>query len=170
MKKFVKLGALAVAMLFLAVNVQAQKFGYVNSAAILADLAEVKQMQSSLKSLQTQLEKKGQQLVTDYQAKEREAIAKQERGELSPVEEQTVLQDLQTKQQEIMKFQQEMQEKLVAKEQELLEPILKRIETAINSVADEGGYTYIFDSASGAILYADENSNLNELVKAKLIN
>ncbi len=166
MKYSIKLGGLLVALLFFSMGASAQKYGYLNSAAILADMPEVKQMQSNLQALQTQLQKKGQQMLQEYQQKEQDAIARKERGELSPKEEEQMLAELQKMQQDIMNFQQEMQRTLAEKEQELMKPIYDKIQKAIKEVAEEQGYTMIFDAA--ALLYADEAADVSALVRAKL--
>ena len=168
MKKVIKLSVLAIGMMLTVTAVHAQKYGYVNSAAILAELPQVQQMRSNLESYGSILQKKGQQMLTDYQTKEQEAVQKEQAGQLAPAEKEQVLADLQKKQQEIMAFEQEMQQKMVAKEQELLQPILDQVSQAIDEVAKENGYTFIFDASSGAILYADETSDITEQVKAKL--
>ena len=51
---------------------------------------------------------------------------------------------------------------------ELLEPILAKARKAIEDVATEGSFTYIFDKSSGNILYAKESENVIALVKKKL--
>lgn len=168
MKKVFKLSLLMLAMLTMAPKIDAQQIVYVNSAAILSEMPEVSEMRSNLEAFQTQLQRKGQQLVEAYQQQENDAIQKEERGELSPAEKERILADLQAKQQEILAFEQEMQQKLLEKEQELLQPILNRVNDAITAVADENGYTYIFDLSSGAILYADETADVSNQVKAKL--
>ncbi len=170
MKKIVKMSALSVALFFMVSTMQAQKFGYLNSASILSELPEVKQMRSNLEGLQAQLEKKGKQMVTEYQEKEKAATTKKSRGELSPLEEEKVMKELQDKQNEIVKYQSESQKKLSDKEQELLKPILAKINTAINEVAKENGFQFIFDSSTGVILYADETQDVSEMVKSKLGN
>ena len=71
-------------------------------------------------------------------------------------------------QQRIQAFQQSAQQSLQAKEQELLEPILTKARTAIEEVAEEGNFTYIFDKSLGTILYAKESENVLPLVKKKL--
>ena len=169
MKKFFQLSAL-IALFFLTANttVEAQKFGYINSAAVLAELPEVQQMRSNLEGLQTQLQKKGQQMLADYQAKQQDAVTKQKNGTMSPVEEKQILEDLQKKEQEIMKFEQEMQQKLGSKEQELLNPILEKVNNAIQAVAKENSFQFIFDTSSGVLLYADESQDITTMVKAKL--
>ncbi len=169
MKTLLKTAMLSLLFLFAFQQADAQlKVGYINSAEILADMPDVKQMQSNLEGLQTQLQKRGQQLIAEYQQKEQDALQRKERGELSPAEEEKVLQELQAKQEEIYNFQNEMQQKLAEKEQELLTPILNRINAAIQEIAKSEGYAYIFDLSSGAILYADESLDLTQKVKAKL--
>lgn len=168
MKTFVKIGAFLIAMVCITATTQAQKFGYVNSAAILSEMPAVKQMQSNLEGLQTQLEKKGKQMIDDFQAQQQDAAQKEQTGVLSPVQRETLLKELQAKEQEIIKFQKESQQKLLEKEQELLKPIQDKIIKAINMIAEEGSYQYIFDGTSGVLLYADESTDLNEQVKAKM--
>ena len=70
--------------------------------------------------------------------------------------------------QRIQSFQQNAQQALQAKEQELLEPILAKAREAIEEVAKEGGYTYIFDRSLGTILFAKESENIIDKVKKKL--
>jgi outer membrane protein len=168
MKNVLQLGAMLALLFFSLGTAQAQKYGYVNSAAILAELPSVKAMRSNLEAYQKQLQKQGQKMVEEYQAREQEAVQKEQSGQLAPIEKEKILAELQKKQEEIMGFEQEMQQNLVKKEQELLEPILEKVNTAIEAVAAEGSYTMIFDASSGSILYADEAVDLTEQVKAKL--
>ncbi len=149
-------------------SAQSKKLGYINSAAILAEMPEVKQMQANLEGFQAQLQKKGEQMVSEYQQKQQDAIQRKQQGTLSPVEEEQLLKELQEKEQAIYAYQAEMQQKLAEKEQTLLKPILEKINAAIQEVAQSEGYAYIFDLSTGAILYADESLDLTEKVKAKL--
>ena len=45
---------------------------------------------------------------------------------------------------------------------------MSKARAAIEDVAKEGKFTYIFDSSMGSILYADESENVMTLVKKKL--
>ena len=47
-------------------------------------------------------------------------------------------------------------------------PILQKVNEAIKSVAKTNGYTYIFDTAAGSLLYVDETDNILPLLKAYL--
>ena len=147
---------------------QAQKFGYVNSGAILAELPEMKQLQSSLEAYQTILKKDGEAKVAAFQQKQESAAQKKQRGEMTPKEEEVVTADLQKMQEDLYAYGQKMESDLAAKQQKDMEPILTKVNTAIQDVAKEGSYQYIFDAQSGVILYADESSDVTKLVKAKL--
>lgn len=158
-------------VLFLAVlslPLVGQKFGYLNSAQILAEMPEVAQMNSNLEGYKTVLQKKGQQMVEEFQLKQQDAVTRKERGELSPVAEQQIMTELQNKQNEILAYEQSMQQDLAKKESELLQPILERVNEAIQLVAKENGFTYIFDVSAGVLLYADETLDVTPLVKTKL--
>lgn len=167
-KRIFRTFSMAALLLIGALSVQAQTFAYINSGEILAAMPEVAQMRSSLEGYQTQLEKKRKLMIEDYQQKEQTAIQKDERGELSRMQKEKLMTELQELQEEIMSYNQEMRKKISDKEQELLKPLLDRVNEAIEVVAKEEGHLMIFDLNSGTILYADEGSNLNEKVKAKL--
>lgn len=165
MIKYLIIGALTLAA---STQVDAQKFGYLNSKALLAEMPEVKQANSNLEALQKQLQKKGQQMLQSLQTKYQELQRKEQQGELSPkqLEEEATL--LKQKEEELGKFEQDMQKQLVEKENQLLQPILDKVNTAIRAVAKENGYEYIFDASTGFVLYADESTDVTNLVKAKL--
>lgn len=166
MRRILKISSLLVFLFAVTSTAMAQKFGYVNSTAILAELPDVKQADANLEALQKQLQKKGQgmleQLQKDYQAIQ-ERVA---RGELSPKEQEDEAKKLETRQQEIGKFEQEMVQQVQEKRNTLLEPIYKKVNDAIQAVAKENGFTMIFDQA--ILLYADEAQDVSTMVRAKL--
>lgn len=144
----------------------AQKFGYVNSAAILAEMPEVKQADANLEALQKQLQKKGQGMVETLQKDYTAVRQKVDAGELSPLQQQQESDRLEKAQAEIAKFEQEMSEQIQAKRQELLQPIYDKVNQAIKDVAEENGFQLIFDQ--GVLLYAEESQDVSKLVRAKL--
>jgi len=167
MKKLLKIGILLVAIAcFSFTSLEAQKYGYIDSNALIETMPAVKQMRPELEALSTQLNKKREQMYTTYKEKGEAARLKQEAGGLSPKEAETVQGELAALEQEIMKYEQTMQTKLASKEQELLNPILEKVQTAIEAVAKENGYTMIFNAA--VLLYADEMTDVSALVKTKL--
>jgi outer membrane protein len=168
MKRLVKLTAFVI-IAFCAVNVNAQaklKFGHINSYSLLKlmpgrDSAyakiqnEVKTYQSQYQAMQTEYEQKSQDYQTNLPNMS-ELIKKTKEAEL---------QDLQ---QRMEKFQTSAQEALQKKQTELLQPIIDKAKKAIEAVGKEQGYTYIFDSALGSLLYLGGGEDIMPLVKKKL--
>ena len=57
---------------------------------------------------------------------------------------------------------------IAARREDLLKPILTRVEDAVKAVATENSYLMIFDTSSGAFLFAAESDDVSPLVKKKL--
>lgn len=154
--------------LLAAVSVNAQKFGYLNSAQLLAELPEVKAADTQLETYQKQLMSSGESMVkkleTKYQAYAKEA----QEGLLSQVEMQKKEQELATEQQKIQAYEVEVQQKILSKREELYKPILDKVKVALEGIGKEEGYTMIFDSSAGTILHANDSENLMSKVKSKL--
>ncbi|GJM31096.1 MAG: hypothetical protein DHS20C18_00970 [Saprospiraceae bacterium] len=166
MKKILKLGSFFIAMFCLVSAVQAQKFGYVNSGALLDQMAEVKQADANLEALQKQLQKKGQGMLEQLQKDYIEIQKKVENGDLSPKQQEEEAAKLEKRQQDLAKFEQDMVKQLQDKRTELLQPIYDKINTAISDVAKENGFQFIFDQ--GILLYADQAQDVSTMVKSKL--
>lgn len=75
------------------------------------------------------------------------------------------LADMQTR---INNFQQQAQTQLQDKQAQLLNPIIEKATKAINTVAKEGGYIYIYDIRT--LVYVDtlKSVNIGPLVKTRL--
>jgi outer membrane protein len=148
--------------------IDAQKFGYLNSQALMAELPEVKQADATLKALQTQLEKKGQQMVQELETKYKDLQRREQTGEISPKALEEEARKLKEQEGELSKYEQDVQKQLMTKRQEMLQPLIDKINAAIKQVATEGQYTYIFDSSAGILLYAQESMDVTATVKSKL--
>lgn len=168
MKNFLKISALFIAMVCSVGVIQAQKFGYVNSAAILAEMPKVKQADANLEALQKQLQKKGQGMVEQLQKDYTDLQGKVQNGDLSPKQQEEEAKKLKDREMEIAKFEQEMVQQIQDKRTELLQPIYDEVNQAIKDVAEENSFQFIFDASTGIMLYADESQNVQDLVKTKL--
>jgi len=146
----------------------AQKFGYCNSLALLAELPEVKQADSDLQAYQTQLQKKGQEMVKAFQEKAQELQRKQDQGTISPKDFSEQEAKLVKEQEDINKYAQEVDQKLGQKREELYKPILEKVNAAMQEVAKAGGYTMVFDTSTQVLLFADESMDVTKEVIAKL--
>ena len=103
-----------------------------------------------------------QEFQTDYQALQAQA----QEGTMSPKQQQEAAAKLQVREEEIGQFEQSMMADLQKKRGELLEPIYESINNAIKEVAEENGYTFIFDQQ--VLLYGQESQDVGAMVKAKL--
>lgn len=150
------------------VSLSAQNFGYVNTQELIQSIPEVKEANSNIETFRNQLQKKGQDMIKSLQSKYASLEQKRERGEMSPKQIEVEAEKLRAEEQQIMKFEQESQQQIVKKSEDLLQPLRTKIQTAIDDVAAENGYTYIFDYSTGFVLYGDASADVSGLVRAKL--
>lgn len=170
MKKILIALVLGIAMIALNLNaVQAQtapKFGHINSVELLQAMPETdsaqiilqayaKELESNIQTMQTELETK----YMDYQNNQAQW------SDLIRQTKQKELQDLQTRAQEFME-QADLEYK--NQSQKMLAPITEKAKKAIEDVAKEGKYSYIFDTSVGSVLYSVEGDDVTVLVKNKL--
>ena len=168
MKKLIKISFLFVALVFMTTTLQAQKFAYVFSLQILAELPETKQADANLETLQTQLQKKFEGMYTAAQNQAKQFQDDFAAGRLSPVQQEEAQATMASEEKKIMEFQQKIQKQIEDKRNELYGPILEKVDTAIKEVAKEQGLTMVFNADTQILLYADESTNVTDKVKAKL--
>ena len=154
--------------LIMTIAVSAQKFGYINSQQLIDQIPQVKEAKAELETLQKQFENEAQDKFNSLQTKYQALNRKQEQGEIAPKQLEVEAQQLEAERLKIAKFQQERQQQLQEKSESLMSPIRDQINTAIQEVAKENDFVYIFDESTGIILYADATTNVGDLVKAKL--
>ena len=177
MEKGLKIFALAAFVLFVAASTAIDgtvKIGYINSAAIIADLPDAKMADADLKVLQEQLQKRAQKMVANFETAYKAAAEKEQAGQLSPAQLAEEQDKLNTQRETIAENDQTMRKQLGDKQLELMGPIMEKVGNAINAVGKEGGYQVVFDvSVPGGdgrsfVVYADEAQDISEAVKAKL--
>jgi outer membrane protein len=149
-------------------GLQAQKFGFINTQALISEIPEVKEANANLETYKAQLQKKGQAMIQSLQTKYQELERKQQQGEIAPKQLETEAAKLKEEETKIGQFEQTSQQQIVTKSEQLLKPLRDKIQKAIDDVAVENGYQYIFDASLGIILYADDATDVSALVKAKL--
>ena len=163
MKKLILVSFLA----FLSISTIGQnKFGYIDSSELLSIMPEKKTAETVLQDFAKSLESQLSAMQGEYQASVQDYQTNE--ATYTDLVKQDKIAEIQGLEQRIQAFQQNAQNALQQKEQELLEPILSKARTAIEDVAKEGKFTYIFDSSMGSILYAEESENIMALVKKEL--
>ncbi|WP_281166958.1 OmpH family outer membrane protein [Mariniradius saccharolyticus] len=144
----------------------ASAYGAVNPTAILASMPDVEQADFQINVLVKELQKRGQDMVDQFQQDYRAVMQKVERGELSPAKQEEESARLDAKQSEIISFEQQMTNQLQDARNKLYEPIFKRVNEAVANVAKEQNLSMVFEM--GALLYSDPALDISALVKRKL--
>ena len=147
-------------------SIAQNKFGYIDSQELLMLMPERKTAETEVASFAKSLEAQLGSMTAEYQESVQEYQANE--ATYTDLVKQDKVAEITGLEQRIQSFQQNAQQSLQTKEQELLEPILSKARKAIEDVANEGGFTYIFDRSSGNILFAKESENVIALVKKKL--
>ena len=163
MKKITFLALLSILTLS---TIAQNKFGYIDSQELLMLMPERKAAETEVQNFAKSLEAQLGALTAEYQGEVQEYQANE--ATYTDLIKQDKIAEITGLEQRIQAFQQNAQQQLQNKEQELLEPILTKARNAIEDVAEEGNFTYIFDKSLGSILYAKESENVLPLVKKKL--
>jgi outer membrane protein len=163
-----KVTTIILAFLCVGMTLNAQKFGYLNSALLLSELPEVKAADSELTAYQKQLVAQGETMVKKFETKYQKYVQEANEGVLSQVQMQQKEGELGQEQQKIQQYEVEVQQKIMKKREELYQPILDKVKLALDAIGKENGYTMIFDASNGVILHANESEDVMSLVKAKL--
>ena len=164
--------ALLAAGTLAATSAQAQaplKIGYTDVQYVLAQMPESKQIESELKTyngqLEAQLKSKTGELETKYKS--------YQAGEatMTDVVKADKQKELQGMQQSIQEFQRSAEQSLQQKQQALLKPALDKLQKTIDVVANENGFTYVFNSDGGGsplLLHAPKEGDISDLVLKKM--
>ena len=164
MKKTILIMAAMMAIPALAV---AQKLGHINSQELIqamperaAAVAKLDTVANALESELTKMTDEYYSKVQDYQKNEAsmtDAIKQTRQSELAEME------------QRIQTFRQQAQQDLQKQQETLFAPIFEKAQKAISEVGKEEGFSYIFDTASQAIVFsADNTEDVLPKVKKKL--
>ncbi|MBR1786979.1 MAG: OmpH family outer membrane protein [Paludibacteraceae bacterium] len=143
----------------------AQKFGYINTQEVFAQMPDVKIVQSKLdsigKSYENQIASMREELARKYQEYQ------EQQSTMTDALKQLKEQEIYDMQQRSQTFVQQVQQDYERQQQELLAPVHEKLSSAIKKVGEEKGFTYIFDSAA-MVYIAPDAVNVASDVKAKL--
>lgn len=156
-----------VALTCLTSNLFAQdKFGHIHSEQLLMLMPETADADKAIQEYNQTLEAQLQAMYGEYQTKLGEYQANE--ALMTDVVKEAKVKEIQDLELRIQEFQQSSQGSLQQKRNDVLAPLLEKAQNAINEVAEENNYTYIFDISLGSIVYGKESHDIMPLVKAKL--
>ena len=166
MTKTIKLALLLILVAAGSMQAQNLKFGHINSTQLLSLMPETKVADSTLQKFGTSLESQLKTMTNEYQSKVSEFRAN-EATMAEPIKEMKA-KEINDLEQRIQDFQDSAQQSLQKKKEEIYTPIIKKAEDAIKGIAKEKGYSYIFDTSVGVVLFAQESDDILPQVKTKL--
>ena len=163
--------AAAIPLTFSAVAHAQAKIGYVNFQKALAELDEAKAARTRLEGIKEQ-KQKDLDKAQDQLKKDKETFDKQS-ATMSDQAKQQKAEDLQKRFIDLQQNFEKGRAELAQKENEEFQPIVAKMRTIINSIAQKEGFTMVFDA--GGIAYAPDSldltpqlvRNYNEQNKAK---
>ena len=142
------------------------KVGHINSQEILAALPARADAEKKAQDFAAEKQKMIEAMYAEYQASAQKyqnfpADATQtERSSL-----QTQILDMEGR---IQNAETQARQDIAAMEQELITPMLTQVQDAINAVAKANGYSYVFDTSTGVVVFFEGGEDIAPLVKANL--
>lgn len=162
----IKLFIVAAILFLSAGNVMAQKSGYISVDQVVSLMPEVGKLDSLLRKYQADsLNPEFAYMVSEYNRKDSSVNGKDSLKTPVAVR-QKIRQEMEGLAYQIQNWQGIAQQAMQAKQQNLLEPIYRKVDNAIQAVAKENGYGYVFNRE--ALLVMPPADDLMPLVAKKL--
>ncbi|MEN8158005.1 MAG: OmpH family outer membrane protein [Bacteroidota bacterium] len=158
---------LAIAILTMALAVNAQKFGHITAEALLQVMPEYDSVQVALQQLQQDYSLEIERIQVEINKKIEEF--NQTEATMSDLIREAKASEIQEMQVRLQNFTQTAQQDLQQQSMAMVQPVMEKIRKAIAAVAKENGLIYVFDMSQGNPVYASEESvDVLPLVKTKL--
>lgn len=143
------------------------KIGYTNAEYIAYSHPDyqviTRQLEEHKLKIQSMLEQKYQEFQSLQAEYERASQSGGDQFMIKDIERRAM-----NKQQEIQQFQLDGEQMMLEKQQSLMKPLQDKIEAAIKEVAQEQGYTHVFDGNSLLYMQNFESYNITDAVLKKL--
>lgn len=147
-------------------SVHAQKSGYISVEQMVSLMPEVPRIDTALQKFQSDsLNAEFASLVQEYQYKD-SILTKTDTTKIPVAVKRQHRQDLEQIAYQVQNWQQISQNVMQNKQQEMLAPVYQRVMKAINDVAKENGYSFVYNQE--VLLVAPPSDNLLPLVAKKL--
>ncbi|HQV76688.1 MAG TPA: OmpH family outer membrane protein [Flavobacteriales bacterium] len=145
---------------------QTTKLGHIDRQKLMLLLPERLTAETKMQGFAKTLDDRLKAMGAEYQAKVADVQSRADA--MTQTEKDVAVREIGELEQRIQSAQQKAQEDLDKQEEELLKPMVDRTNAAISEVAAANGFTYIFDTSTGFVLYYDKGEDIIDLVKAKL--
>jgi outer membrane protein len=143
------------------------KVAYINTDELLIALPEVKVANDSLISKRDKHEKKITSMFIELRTKASSLESK--KNAVAPIQYEKEMELLKAEEQKIMEMDELGKREIQVVSEGFSKPLEEKVNKTIKEVATEAGYAYVINSNNGFILYAQDEANILEKVKAKLL-
>ena len=162
----IKVFVIAAILMITAGSAMAQKSGYISMDQVVALMPETGKLDTLLKKFQSDsLNPQFTYMVQEYNRKD-SMVTTKDSVKYSPQVRAQIRQELEGYAYQIQNWQQIVQNALQSKQQELLDPIYRKAVGAVQQVAKDNGYAYVYTKE--ALLVAPPADDLLPLVAKKL--
>lgn len=145
------------------------KLGHIDSRLVFAAMPESDSAQKQIEREAAAMQKTLEEIQVEFNKKYEDYLKLTNDPNTSALILRTKEEELQTLQQRSETFRQQAEQSITQKRTELFQPIQDKAIKAVTDVAAENGFTYIFDTAGGMIVYySPDSQDIISLVKAKL--
>lgn len=152
-------------MIALPMSVFGQKFGVINTQEVMENMPEVKEMGTQLEAASKKYEDEFNKLQDEFKKKYEEFQA------LEATTPQTIkerrMAEIQELNNKIEQFRSTAQQDLQRQQQQLMAPLQEKVMKAVQSVGDEGSYTFIFENVV-PIYTGKDVTDITPTVKSRL--
>jgi outer membrane protein len=147
------------------------RIGYTNQQLLFGYLPESAQIETEIRAYEQKLSEALNVKKAYLETKVQEFQSLRDQGKLKPEEEETMRKDLVKLQEEVQKAYSDAETKLSEKSETLLKPVQAKIQSAIDAVAAEEGYTYVFNATAGntsVLLHGPAEDDITDKVLKKM--
>jgi outer membrane protein len=141
------------------------KIGYISTQELISAMPEYKKADTSLAEYQNALNQQYAEKVQDFNHRD-SLLSSKDTAKYTKAQLEVKRNDLGKVYVELQGWNQKAQQMYQAKEEETMKPILDKARRAIQEVAKESGYAYVFTKEQ--LLYFPPSDDLLPLVKKKL--
>ncbi len=181
MKKFLLPTAVVLCVLSLLVSAfkttetpPTSRIGYLSINELVSEIPEYQMQRGKLDTIIYEFNVALQSKVAEFQEKQQAYV--QDSASMNEVIKTDRFTELQSLSQSIQAFKQVSEEEVAKRDSSLVQPILTEVQSAIDQVAGEYGYTHILNTDVRAqngppmVLFAQEETNLKNLVLEEYTN
>lgn len=144
----------------------AQKFAHINSQEVFQLMPEMDEVRNQMDAIVKENQEVMKSMYDEYQTKIQ--TYQQKAATWTPSIKESKEKELMEMENRINETQQSMQQEMQAIQNNLTAPVMKKCQEIIEQLAKEGGYIYVFDSATALYIDPAQSTDLTPAARKAL--